>query len=111
MAEAIPSRILRDTLFIWVFATARKKILDEITNGPISGDVLHEMLVAEQCIKAGDTDNRVTCDEVCKKIRANPDEFATIQEAWAKIPILFEFWHGSEVHPQAKELKDIFIPV
>jgi len=111
MPRELTSSILRDTLFIWIFATAREETLDGIKNKTISGKDLLIMLEDTGAITAGDADNKKTCNEVCAKILANADEFTAIRDIWAHITVLFRFWTGSGLHPILEELQAIFIPL
>jgi hypothetical protein len=109
--QDIPTATLRDTLLIWLFATARKETLDGIKRQTISSKDLLKMLEDQGSIKVGDKDNKKTCTAVCAAILANPDEFGTIQNALVSIPVLARGWTGGPIHPQVEELRAILVPL
>lgn len=110
MPKDVTPATLRDTLFIWIFATANRKTLLGIANGTTSGDDLRKLLESQGNIRLGNQDNILTCNSVCAAIAANADEFTLIiQPALVGIPVLAGSWSGSDIHPRAEELQNAFI--
>lgn len=111
MPKDVSPATLRDTLFIWVFATANVKTFQGIANGTTSGDDLRKKLESQGNIRSGNGDNINTCNTVCAEITANPDAFITIQQAFLGIDVLAGSWSGSEIHPRVEELQKAFIDI
>jgi hypothetical protein len=103
----VPSDKLRDTFFIWIYATTTA--YSDIRTGKLSSANLLTQLETGGHIKAGQTDNGDTADHVCKAIRANPNEFLKIKTSLKNTPILLAAWGGGESHPHLQELDSVFV--
>jgi hypothetical protein len=104
---------LRDTLLIWVFATANEERLNAIINNTMSADQLRTMLEDTNSIRKNNADNIGMCDALCKAIQNpnNTNNFSNIQRVLNKMPTLAQIWSVGPNHPRDVELNKAFISI
>ncbi|HEV2963194.1 MAG TPA: hypothetical protein VG649_15290 [Candidatus Angelobacter sp.] len=107
MADINPNT-LRDTLFIWVFATANSNILEGVIGSTISKDDLYNKLKGNI---RDIPENVQTCNQLYDDIRSfnNIDTFRAIQKVLTSLPTLAHSWTGSPIHPNEVELQKVLI--
>lgn len=114
MANDVPPATLRDTVLIWVFATANAQRINKIFNRKMSADDLRAILEKDGSIRIDNKENKKTCESLCEAIldTANIDNFTAMQSILTSMPTLASKWGGGgPVHPLTTELNNAFPPV
>lgn len=104
--QAIPTDVLRDTFFIWMYVTITN--LDDVKSGTLTSASILKDLEAGKHIKVGNSTNKATVEQSVAAVMATYSGLSSTRQALQSLTVLSP-WAGGGKHPKVQELDAVYV--